>query len=106
MPGDVIVLTKPLGTQIAVNLFQWRKKPEKWQRVADIVSIQDADDAFNMASESMSRLNLNAARMMHKVRCVGFVCSIACSYSLILIACYQIGGGIVLHSMARIRLLM
>lgn len=66
VPGDVIVLTKPLGTQVAVNLFQWRKKPERWARVADTVTLQDAHMAFNKASESMSRLNLNAARMMHK----------------------------------------
>ncbi|KAH7474157.1 hypothetical protein KRP22_005267 [Phytophthora ramorum] len=64
--GDVIVLTKPLGTQVAVNLFQWKKKPERWQRVEQIVTPQDADVAFRMASESMSRLNLNAAKMMHK----------------------------------------
>lgn len=64
--GDVIVLTKPLGTQVAVNLFQWRKKPERWARVAETVTLHDAQIAFDKASESMSRLNLNAARMMHK----------------------------------------
>ncbi|CAI5722960.1 unnamed protein product [Hyaloperonospora brassicae] len=64
--GDVIVLTKPLGTQVAVNVFQWKKKPEQWQRVAQVVTSDDADVAFEMASESMSRLNLNAAKMMHK----------------------------------------
>ncbi|GMF55849.1 unnamed protein product [Phytophthora fragariaefolia] len=65
--GDVIILTKPLGTQVAVNLFQWKKKPERWQRVDKVVTPEDADVAFRMASESMSRLNLNAAKMMHKV---------------------------------------
>lgn len=64
--GDVIILTKALGTQVAVNLFQWRKKPERWQRVAHLVTERDAKQAFGMASESMSRLNLNAARLMHK----------------------------------------
>ncbi|KAG6622685.1 Selenide, water diKinase [Phytophthora cinnamomi] len=64
--GDVIILTKPLGTQVAVNLFQWKKKPERWQRVDKVVALEDADVAFRMASESMSRLNLNAAKMMHK----------------------------------------
>ena len=29
--GDIIVLTKPLGTQVAVNLHEWRiLKNEKW----------------------------------------------------------------------------
>ena len=32
VPGDVLVLTKPLGTQVAVNLWQWRGTP-KWDRV-------------------------------------------------------------------------
>lgn len=27
--GDVIVLTKPLGTQIAVNAYQWLKQSQK-----------------------------------------------------------------------------
>ncbi|KAF4323073.1 hypothetical protein BBO99_00003526 [Phytophthora kernoviae] len=64
--GDVIVLTKPLGTQVAVNVFQWKKKTERWLRVDKVVTPKDADVAFEMASESMSRLNLNAAKMMHK----------------------------------------
>lgn len=64
--GDVIILTKALGTQVAVNLFQWRKRPERWQRVEHIVTLEDAEHGFAMASESMSRLNLNAARLMHK----------------------------------------
>jgi len=64
--GDAIILTKALGTQVAVNLFQWRKRPERWQRVEHIVTLEDAEHGFAMASESMSRLNLNAARLMHK----------------------------------------
>ncbi|GLE06221.1 hypothetical protein PINS_up015463 [Pythium insidiosum] len=66
VPGDVIILTKPLGTQVAVNFFQWRKKPERWQRVENIATVEDAEEAFLMATESMTRLNLNAARLMHK----------------------------------------
>ncbi|CAH0477485.1 unnamed protein product [Peronospora belbahrii] len=64
--GDVIILTKPLGTQVAVNLIQWKLKPERWQRVDQVVKHEDADVAFQMASKSMGRLNLNAAKMMHK----------------------------------------
>ncbi|TMW60187.1 hypothetical protein Poli38472_000229 [Pythium oligandrum] len=66
VPGDVIILTKPLGTQVAVNFFQWRKKPERWQRVEHIATEEDAAEAFLTATESMTRLNLNAARLMHK----------------------------------------
>ncbi len=30
VPGDVLVLTKPLGTQVAVAVHQWLDIPEKW----------------------------------------------------------------------------
>jgi hypothetical protein len=30
--GDVLVITKPLGTQIAVNAHQWLDFPDKWSR--------------------------------------------------------------------------
>jgi selenide, water dikinase len=56
-PGDVLVLTKPLGTQVAVNLWQWRGSA-KWDRVAHIASMELATAAYNAACESMSRLNL------------------------------------------------
>lgn len=64
-PGDVLVLTKPLGTQVAVNLWQWRGSA-KWDRVAHIASMELATAAYNAACESMSRLNLIPARLMHK----------------------------------------
>ena len=28
-PGDVLVLTKPLGTQIAINVHEWLHVPEQ-----------------------------------------------------------------------------
>ncbi|KAK2111357.1 Selenide, water dikinase 2 [Saguinus oedipus] len=31
--GDVLVLTKPLGTQVAVNAHQWLDNPERWNKV-------------------------------------------------------------------------
>jgi selenophosphate synthase len=31
--GDVLVLTKPLGTQVAVNAHQWLDQPERWNRL-------------------------------------------------------------------------
>ena len=31
--GDVLVLTKPLGTQIAVNAHQWLDQPERWNKI-------------------------------------------------------------------------
>ena len=64
-PGDVLVLTKPLGTQLAVNLWQWRAKPERWARVEAVATLELAAEAYDAACESMGRLNLNAARCMH-----------------------------------------
>jgi selenide,water dikinase len=66
VPGDVIVLTKPLGTQVAVLMYSWLSKEEKWNKVKDIISKQDALDAYQAAMDSMSRLNRTAAKLMHK----------------------------------------
>jgi selenide,water dikinase len=30
VPGDVLVLTKPLGTQVASNVHQWLFNDQKW----------------------------------------------------------------------------
>ena len=55
--GDVLVLTKPLGTQVAVNAHQWLDQPEKWNRVKLVVSEDDVRKAYQRAMASMSRLN-------------------------------------------------
>jgi len=81
IPGDVVVLTKPLGTQIAVNVHQWRKDAQSTAAAADPTSTQlwnrclDAipttedtslfvDDMMHSAVCSMARLNRNAGRLM------------------------------------------
>lgn len=65
LPDDYIVLTKPLGTQVAVNLHQWMEN-EKWDRVKDFLTKEDAVEAYNKACKSMSRLNRTGAQLMHK----------------------------------------
>ena len=65
-PGDVIVLTKPLGTQVAVNLQEWRREPEQWARVSGKITEEQVEKAFLDASDSMARLNRNGAVLMHK----------------------------------------
>lgn len=65
-PGDVLVLTKPLGTQVAVNVAQWMRSDEKWSKVAHVISKEQGQEALDVACESMSRLNRNAAKLMHK----------------------------------------
>lgn len=64
--GDVLVLTKPLGTQVAVNLRQWMGRGEtKWNAVEPTISKAEAMTAFYAAQRQMTRLNRNAARLMH-----------------------------------------
>ncbi|EGD82593.1 selenide [Salpingoeca rosetta] len=63
--GDVLVLTKPLGTQPAVNAHQWLHT-NAFQRVQDVITPEEAVAAYRMAMHSMARLNRNAAKLMHE----------------------------------------
>jgi len=64
--GDVLVLTKPLGTQVAVNAYQWLDQPDRWNRIKLVVSEDDVRKAYHRAMNSMARLNRTAARLMSK----------------------------------------
>lgn len=64
--GDVLVLTKPLGTQVAVNAHQWLEDPERWNRIKLIVDEAQVKKAYQRAMFSMARLNRVGARLMHK----------------------------------------
>uniref|UniRef100_A0A7S1TI12 Selenide, water dikinase n=1 Tax=Compsopogon caeruleus TaxID=31354 RepID=A0A7S1TI12_9RHOD len=68
---DLIVLTKPLGTQIAVNLHQWLHDEEKWERVEHCISKEQARRAYDVAAASMERLNRCASTLMkiHGAHC-------------------------------------
>jgi selenide,water dikinase len=66
VPGDVIVLTKPLGTQVAVNANQWRFIERKWANVEGVITKEEAERAYQVAMSSMARLNRNGAKLMHK----------------------------------------
>ncbi len=61
-----MVLTKPLGTQVAVNAHQWLDKKERWNRIKLVISDEEARKAYQRAMDSMARLNRTAARLMHK----------------------------------------
>jgi len=69
--GDVLVLTKPLGTQVAGNAHQWLDQPERWNRIKLVVSEEDVRKAYHRAMDSMARLNRIAARLMHKYNAHG-----------------------------------
>eukprot|EP00055_Hartaetosiga_balthica_P000381 m.136368 g.136368 ORF g.136368 m.136368 type:complete len:303 (+) comp10639_c0_seq1:233-1141(+) len=62
--GDVLVLTKPLGTQPAVNAHQWLGT-DGYDRVKDVITPEETIAAYKMAMHSMSRLNQTAAKLMH-----------------------------------------
>lgn len=67
--GDLLLLTKPLGTQPAVNLAQWLIESNiKWFKAKECVSEEEAWDALQLAERSMTRLNLNGAKLMKKYR--------------------------------------
>lgn len=55
--GDVLVLTKPLGAQLACNTYRWSENPERWNKLKTVLTIEDVHVAFDHAVKSMSRLN-------------------------------------------------
>lgn len=67
VPGDVLVLTKPLGTQLAVNAYQWLRKPEKAKQYEVVLSKINALRAFSTAIVSMCRLNRTGAQLMRSL---------------------------------------
>ena len=67
--GDVVVLTKPLGTQVAVNVHEWRvRQTPKWSELSkrNIISKEEAEDMMYAAVCSMARLNRHGGSLMVK----------------------------------------
>jgi len=80
--GDVLVLTKPIGTQVAVNVHEWRKRYEKeangetghhfWNRILEqqnengeqFLTVTEAETMMHTAVRSMSKLNRFASKLM------------------------------------------
>lgn len=69
--GDVLVLTKPLGTQIAVNAHQWLDQPEKWKKIQSVVSPEEVERAYQEAMYNMALLNKPASTLMRKFNAHG-----------------------------------
>lgn len=66
MPGNVLVLTKALGTQVAVNAYEWcRRDRTKWNRLTGLITCEEATRAYTTATDMMCRLNRTAASLMH-----------------------------------------
>mmetsp|Transcript_1088 Transcript_1088/g.3383 ORF Transcript_1088/g.3383 Transcript_1088/m.3383 type:complete len:309 (+) Transcript_1088:300-1226(+) len=64
--GDAILLTKPLGTQVAVNTFQWIEQSSMWEKVEQVITVEHAKWAYDIAALSMERLNKTASSLMKK----------------------------------------
>lgn len=65
--GDVLVLTKPLGTTVATLAYQWfNAQGERWGRLRSVISEKDCRLAYSRAMSSMARLNQTAAILLHK----------------------------------------
>uniref|UniRef100_A0A913ZRD1 Selenide, water dikinase n=1 Tax=Patiria miniata TaxID=46514 RepID=A0A913ZRD1_PATMI len=62
--GDVLVLTKPLGTQVAVNAYQWMSNPDDWKKISAVVTKEEVETAYEEAKYHMADLNVEAARLM------------------------------------------
>jgi len=70
--GDLIVLTKPLGTQVSVNLYEWLlTDKEKFNKIKDIISEEEVIEAYCKSTDSMVHLNKVAAELMHKYKSNG-----------------------------------
>ncbi|XP_059133526.1 selenide, water dikinase 1-like [Peromyscus eremicus] len=65
VPGDVLVLAKPLGTQVSVTVHQWLGIPEKCNKIKLVVTQEDVELAYQEAMMNMARLNRTAAGLMH-----------------------------------------
>lgn len=64
--GDVLVLTKPLGTNVACTSHVWMEQnQEKWNRIKLIVSEEDVERGYRDAMFNMARLNRNAGSLMN-----------------------------------------
>lgn len=67
IPGDVLLLTKALGTQVAVNAHQWMEEEgDRWNKIKEITTKEEVKAAYRATTLSMARLNLIGAKLMHK----------------------------------------
>jgi len=65
--GDVLLLTKALGTQVAVNAHQWMEEEgDKWNKIMNLTTQDEVKAAYRATTLSMARLNLTGAKLMHK----------------------------------------
>ncbi len=70
--GDVLVLTKPIGTQLVVNLYEWFfTKRHLYERLNPLPSEDLVHESYSKACFYMSALNKVAAELMIKYSAKG-----------------------------------
>ena len=71
--GDILVLTKPLGTQVAVNVNEWilYNGPNWVDKASKVISEEEALRGYDAAMRSMARLNKTGAKLMHTYKAHG-----------------------------------
>ena len=69
VPGDVLVLTKPLGTHVAATVYSWMDcAKDRLARVRNVISDEEIEKSFEKSVCVMMRLNKTAAGLMKKFR--------------------------------------
>jgi len=72
-PGDVLVLTKPLGSQILVNVNQYFKnKDAKWKTLSEekkLINSTEIEDIYEKGLDYLPMLNKASAELMLKHGC-------------------------------------
>ncbi len=68
--GDIIILTKPLGTQVCVNLKEWKttKNEKYYEKAKGFVSDNEIEEMYKLSIQSMCKLNRNAATLVQKYK--------------------------------------
>ena len=63
------MLTKALGTQVAVNAHQWMEEEgDRWDKIKNLTTVDEVKAAYRATTLSMARLNLTGAMLMHKYK--------------------------------------
>jgi selenide,water dikinase len=65
--GDALILTKPLGVQLATNAPIWMEEDsDNWKKLSEFLTKEDILEAYAKAVKSMTTLNHLGAKLMHK----------------------------------------
>ena len=68
-PGDSLILTKPLGTRLAINAMQWLKtNKQKREKILVDSTQSQLVEAFYRAQQQMATLSLVGARLINKYK--------------------------------------